>query len=88
MVAEGKVKKMTTIKADSVKNCRNVGCPMNMVYTKVELSKLQPGQILKVIIDDGPPINNVPGSVQKEGHEILEKKQLDDGAWQLMIKKA
>jgi sulfite reductase (ferredoxin) len=74
--------------ADAVKDCRNVGCPMNMVYAKVELSKLQSGQVLELILDDGPPINNVPGSVQKEGHTILEKNQLEDGAWKLMIKKA
>ena len=78
----------TTTKADSMKNCRNVGCPMNMVYAKFELSKLQSGQILELILDDGAPINNVPGSVQKEGHEILKKTQMEDGAWQLMIKKA
>ena len=76
-----------TTKIDAHKNCRGVGCPMNMVYTKVELAKLQPGQVLEVILDDGPPINNVPGSVQKEGHTILEKNRLDDGAWRLLVKK-
>lgn len=76
------------ITIDAEKNCRGVGCPMNMVYTKVELSKLNPGQILKVILDDGPPINNVPDSVKKEGHTILEKTQLDDGAWSVLIRKA
>lgn len=79
---------MTTItKADREKNCRGVGCPMNMVYAKVELSKLEPGQTLELILDDGAPINNVPGSVEKEGHVVLEKKQLEDGAWQVLIKK-
>lgn len=78
----------TTIKVAAEKNCRNVGCPMNMVYAKVELAKLQSGQVLALILDNGPPINNVPGSVQKEGHTILEKKQLADGAWQLLIQKA
>ena len=77
-----------TIQADREKDCRGVGCPMNMVYAKVELSKLASGQILSLVLDDGPPINNVPGSVQKEGHEILEKRQLADGAWQLLIRKA
>ena len=74
-------------KVDAEKNCRGVGCPMNMVYAKVELSKLKSGQTLEIILDDGPPINNVPGSVEKEGHTILEKKQLDDGAWQVLIQK-
>ena len=79
---------MIKVQADAVKDCRSLGCPMNMVYAKVALSKLQSGQILELLLDDGPPINNVPGSVQREGHAVLEKKQLDDGAWQLMIKKA
>ena len=78
----------TTLQADRDKDCRGVGCPMNMVYAKVELAKLNSGQILRIILDDGPPINNVPGSVQKEGHEILEKKRLEDGSWQLLIRKA
>ena len=43
---------------------------------------------LELILDNGPPINNVPGSVEKEGHTILQKKQLEDGSWQLLIRKA
>ncbi len=77
-----------TIKADAKKDCRGISCPMNMVYTKVGLSKLTAGEILEVLLDDGPPIHNVPGSVKKEGHEILSQHQLEDGAWQLMIRKA
>lgn len=78
---------MARIKADAVKDCRGVGCPMNLVYTKVELAKLAPGQVLEIFLDDGGPINNVPGSAAKEGHEVLEKKQLADGVWSVLIKK-
>jgi sulfite reductase (ferredoxin) len=72
----------------AIKDCRTVGCPMNLVYAKVALAKLQPGQILNLILDDGAPINNVPGSVIKEGHKILDKRQLEDGTWLLVIEKA
>ena len=78
----------TTITANAIKNCRGVGCPLNLVYVKVELAKLKPGQVLEMILDDGPPINNVPGSVIKEGHAILGKKQLEDGTWSVFIQKA
>jgi len=61
---------------------------MNLVYTKVELSRLVSGQVLEVILDDGAPINNVPKSVIKEGHDIIGQSCLDDGHWQLLIKKA
>ena len=75
-------------KINGIRNCRGVGCPMNLVYTKVELAKLQSGQILEIILDDGPPINNVPGSLERECHKILEKTQLEDGAWSILIEKA
>jgi TusA-related sulfurtransferase len=75
------------IKVDAFKNCQGVGCPMNMVYAKVELAKMQPGQVLELILDDGPPIKNVPGSVIKEGHKILDKQQLEDGTWLVRIEK-
>ena len=75
------------IKANGFRNCQGVSCPMNMVYAKLELSKLQPGEILKLILDDGPPIKNVPGSIIKEGHKILDSKQLENGTWQVLIEK-
>ncbi len=62
--------------------------PMNLVKTKVAFSKMQSGQILGLVLDNGPPINNVPRSVIREGHEILLQEQLDDGAWSVLIRKA
>jgi sulfite reductase (ferredoxin) len=44
------------------------GCPMNLVYAKVELAKMVTGQILEIILDDGAPVRNVSRSVQEEGH--------------------
>jgi len=64
-----------------------VGCPMNLVKVKVALAGLAPGQNLEAILDDGPPIRNVPKSVEKEGHTILDRRQLADGAWRLVIRK-
>jgi len=78
----------TKTHVDAFKNCRGVGCPMNLVYAKVELAKLQSGQVLEIILDDGAPVNNVPGSAEKEGHTVLEKNRLDDGTWSVLIKKA
>jgi len=75
------------IKANGFRNCQGVSCPMNMVYAKVELSKLQPGQVLKLILDDGPPIINVPGTIIREGHKILDRKQLENGTWQVLVEK-
>jgi len=78
----------TTITADEFQDLRGVGCPMNLVKTKVAFSKMQSGQILGLILDNGPPINNVPRSVIREGHEILLQAQLKNGTWSVLIRKA
>ncbi len=68
------------------KDLRGVACPMNFVQTKILLSSIQSGEELEIWLDDGQPINNVPGSVRGEGHEILEQKQVDE-YWKVIIKK-
>ncbi len=74
--------------ADVFKDLRGVGCPMNLVKTKVAFASMNSGQTLGLILDDGAPINNVPGSVQREGHEVLSREQLPDGTWSVLIRKA
>ncbi len=76
------------IKADVSLDLHGVGCPMNLVKTKVAFSKMDSGQILHLILDNGPPINNVPPSAAREGHEVLAREQLADGAWSVFIRKA
>ena len=78
----------TTITADVFQDLRGVGCPMNLVKTKVAFAKMQSGQILGLILDSGPPINNVPRAVVREGHEVLLQEQLEDGTWSVLIRKA
>ncbi|MDR0697856.1 MAG: sulfurtransferase TusA family protein [Tannerella sp.] len=68
------------------KDLRGVACPMNFVQTKILLATMQPGEKLEIWLDDGQPINNVPGSVRNEGHEILEQTSKDD-YWIVVIKK-
>ncbi len=77
-----------TITADVFQDLRGVGCPMNLVKTKVAFAKMSSGQVLGLILDNGPPINNVPRSVIREGHNVLSQEQLEDGAWFVLIRKA
>jgi sulfite reductase (ferredoxin) len=68
------------------KDLRGVACPMNFVKTKVELSRMQVGDFLKILLDDGEPVDNVPRSVKTEGHEIISQER--QGAyWQVVIEK-
>jgi len=73
-------------KSRIVKDLRGVACPMNFVKTKMELSKMKPKEILEIWLDDGEPIENVPGSVREEGHTVLEQKKIED-YWSVVIEK-
>ncbi len=68
------------------KDLRGVACPMNFVKTKMELSKMNKGEVLEIWLSDGEPINNVPGSVISEGHTILKQERIE-GFWSVIIKK-
>jgi sulfite reductase (ferredoxin) len=69
-----------------VKDLRGVACPMNFVRTKLELASLQSGDLLEVLLDDGQPINNVPGSVRNEGHQVLKQEPVEN-YWKVVIRK-
>jgi sulfite reductase (ferredoxin) len=64
-----------------------VACPMNFVKTKLQLEEMEAGDVLEVIIDDGAPKDNVPRSVQAEGHKILELVRRPDSHYELVIEK-
>ena len=72
---------------DQTKNLRGVACPMNFVKTKVALSSMKSGELLEVLLDNGAPVENVPKSVELEGHKI-ETQEPKDGFWSVLIRKA
>lgn len=75
-----------TIVPDVKKDFRGVMCPMNFVKTKIALTPMLSGQILEILLDDGAPIENVPGSVKNEGHTILSTEKVEN-YWKVLIKK-
>lgn len=77
------------VKAETtrVKDLRGVACPFNFVKTKIELSTLKSGDLLEIWLDDGHPIENVPGSVRNEGHEVVSATPVQD-YWKVLIRKA
>ena len=57
---------------------RGIECPLNFVRTKIQLEKMQKGQILEVLLDSGEAIESVPQGVIEEGHEVLLQEQIED----------
>jgi sulfite reductase (ferredoxin) len=71
---------------DSEVDFRGVACPMNFVKTKLALSRIKPGQVLRIILDSGAPVENVPVSAEAEGHSILGKTNLGE-YWAVLIRR-
>ena len=62
--------------ADKQLNCLRMFCPMPVIKTKVELEKLQVGQILEIIADDPAAELDLPSLAKSTGQEVVavEKK--------------
>jgi FdhD protein len=55
---------------------RGVTCPTNFNRVKLALEMLEPGEVVKILLDEGESAKNVPRSLTAEGHRLLglEKK--------------
>ena len=69
-------------------NLKGEVCPYTFVKTKLALGVMESGQVLRVIVDHLPAVENVPRSVTNEGHEVLNVGQVNDTDWEIVIRKA
>ena len=65
-------------------------CPMTFIYTKLTLEEMDKGELLEVLVDYPPAVENIPYSCKRQDlAEILEIKEIDakKKVWQLILKK-
>ena len=62
-------------------------CPMTFVKTKIELSKLQPGDILEVLLSEGEPLDNVPRNAKDQGYNVIGIEHVEGTTHKVIIKK-
>ncbi|MBI2907761.1 MAG: sulfurtransferase TusA family protein [Chloroflexi bacterium] len=63
-------------------------CPFTFVKSKLAIEELETGQVLRVIVDHLPAIENVPRSMTHEGHEIISVSRINDTDWAILVRKA
>ncbi|MFQ6086012.1 MAG: sulfurtransferase TusA family protein [Candidatus Bathyarchaeia archaeon] len=61
-------------------------CPYPVIYTLRELEKMRDGQILEVVTDHLPAVENVPASAEGRGHEVFEVTEMGSGVYRILIK--
>ncbi len=62
-------------------------CPMTFVKTKIELSKLQPGDILEVLLSEGEPLDNVPRNAKEQGYNVVAIEHVEDSTYKVVIER-
>ena len=62
-------------------------CPMTFVRAKAAIEELEIGQVLKVHLNEGEPMQNVPRSLKDDGQQVLRLAPSDEGTFDLFVKK-
>ena len=78
---------MADIKFDDEVDITDKVCPLTFVKAKVTLDELDDGEVLAIRMNDGEPVQNVPRSINEEGHQILKLEDNEDGTYTLYVKK-
>jgi TusA-related sulfurtransferase len=57
---------------------RGTPCPINFIRSKLQLEKMQSGELLEIWLDSGEPIEQVPNSLKIEGYQVESINEQDD----------
>ena len=76
-----------SVQVDEELNLRGEVCPYTFVKSKLALEDMEPGKVLRVIVDNPESAENVPRSLANEGNEVLGVGPLGEEAWSILVKK-
>ncbi len=60
---------------------------MTFVKTKLQLSKMNSGERVSVLLRKGEPLDNVPRSAAEQGYKVLEISPVKDDIYKVVIEK-
>ncbi len=75
------------VKIDEELDLKGEVCPYTFVKSKLALEEMETGQVLRVIVDHLPAVDNVPRSLSNEGHELLDVSKINATDWQIVVRK-
>jgi len=77
-----------TINPDQQIDIRGEVCPYTFVKSKLKIETMNPGEVLRIVMDHEPATKNVPRSMESEGHHILAwPNKINDTDWEFFVKK-
>ncbi len=75
------------MKIDRELDLKGEVCPFTFVKSKLIMEQMEKGQVLRVILDYKPSVENVPKSMEMEGQEVLSINQITDNLWEVIVRK-
>jgi len=86
-VPQENIENVELMNVDKEINLKGEVCPYTFIKSLLTLEEMEIGQVLRVIVDYLPSVENVPRSLKNERHEILEVLQINDTDWAITIRK-
>lgn len=74
------------VKVDKELNLKGKICPYTFIESMLALEEMEPGEVLRVIVDYPPAACDVPRSLKNEGYEILEVSQINGVDWAIIVR--
>ena len=62
-------------------------CPYTFVRSKLAIEKMNLGEVLEIILDHKPAVENVPKSMENEGQKVLVVEQTNEKEWRIVVRK-
>jgi len=67
-------------------NLKGKICPYTFIESMLALEEMASGEVLRVIVDYPPAVDDVPRSLKNEGYEILEVAPVNKTDWAILVK--
>jgi len=72
---------------DKQLDIRGETCPYTYVKSKLAIEGMEKGQVLEITLKHKPAINNVPRSMENEGHKILDVSCVNENDFRILVEK-
>lgn len=76
------------LKVDDEIDLRGEVCPYTFVKSKLALEDMEVGQVLRVVLDHLPAVDNCPRSFLNESQEIVGVEQVNETDWTVTVRKS
>jgi len=62
-------------------------CPLTFIKTAHQLSKMEAGEILEILMPGGEPLESIPKELEEYGHEVLSIENISTTQYKVTVKK-